>query len=84
MSDEEILAAIPEMSEMSGVFPEPAAAASWAAVKRLVDSNAIAADEFVVCLVSGNGLKDIDSARTAAPSPLVIDATIDAVRESLA
>ena len=83
VSDEEILAAIPEMSEMSGVFPEPAAAASWAAVKRLVDSNAIAADEFVVCLVSGSGLKDVDSARTAAQSPLVIDATLDAVRESL-
>ena len=84
VSDDEILAAIPEMSEMSGVFPEPAAAASWAAVKRLVDRNAIAADEFVVCLVSGSGLKDIDSARTAAPTPLVIDVTIDAVREALA
>ena len=84
VSDEEILAAIPEMSELSGVFPEPAAAASWAAVKRLVDRNAVAADEFVVCLVSGSGLKDIDSVRAAAPTPFVIDATIDAVRESLA
>jgi threonine synthase len=83
VSDEEILTAIPEMSEMSGVFPEPAAAASWAAVKRLVDSNAIAADEFVICLVSGSGLKDIDSARGAAQSPLVVDATIDAVRAAL-
>jgi threonine synthase len=84
VTDDEILAAIPEMSELSGVFPEPAAAASWAAVKRLVDRNAIAADEFVVCLVSGSGLKDIDNARSAAPAPLVIDATLDAVRESFA
>lgn len=83
VSDADILAAIPEMSELSGVFPEPAAAASWAAVKRLVDRNVIEADEFVVCLVSGSGLKDVDSARTAAPAPLVIDATLDAVRESL-
>jgi threonine synthase len=83
VTDQEILAAIPEMSEMSGVFPEPAAAASWAAVKRLVDSNAIAADEFVVCLVSGSGLKDVGAARTAAQAPLVIDATLDAVKESL-
>ena len=34
VSDEEIVAAIPEMSELSGVFPEPAAAASWAAARR--------------------------------------------------
>ncbi len=84
VSDEEILAAIPEIAESSGIFPEPAAAAPWAAVKRLVDSNAIAADEFVVCLVSGSGLKDVASARKAADPPLHIDATIDAVTEALA
>jgi len=84
VSDEDILSAIPEMSELTGVFPEPAAAASWAAVKRMVDSNAIDADEFVVCLVSGSGLKDIGSAQRAVGHPLVIDASIDAVREQFA
>ena len=54
--DADILAAIPEMASLSGVFPEPAAAAPWAAVKQLVSSGRIAADELVVCLVSGNGL----------------------------
>ena len=81
--DDAILAAIPEMAGHTGVFPEPAAAASWAAVKQLTGGQTIATDELVVCLVSGNGLKDIDSARTAVRPPLVIDATIDAVRESL-
>ncbi len=83
ISDDAILAAIPEMASLAGVFPEPAAATPWAAVRQLVGDQKIAADELIVCLVSGSGLKDIDRARTAARSPLVIDATIDAVRESL-
>lgn len=83
LADEEILAAIPEMARLSGVFPEPAAAAPWAAVKQMVRDNIIEADELVVCLVSGSGLKDVGSARQAAGEPRVIDPSIDAVREAL-
>ena len=83
LTEDEILAAIPEMARHSGVFPEPAAAAPWAAVKQMVRDNTIDPDELVVCLVSGSGLKDIGSAREIAPEPLVIDPTIDAVRSAL-
>jgi threonine synthase len=83
LADEDILAAIPEMARLSGVFPEPAAAAPWAAVKQMVRDNTIESDELVVCLVSGSGLKDIGSARKAAGEPRVIDPSIDAVREAL-
>lgn len=83
LAEEEILAAIPEMARLSGVFPEPAAAAPWAAVKKMVRDNTIDSDELVVCLVSGSGLKDIGSAREIAPEPLLIDPTIDAVRAAL-
>ena len=83
VTDAEILAAIPEMSELSGVFPEPAAAASWAAVKRLVDRNAIAADEFVVCLVSGHGLKDTASASSAVGQPQTVDLSLESVRAAV-
>ncbi len=81
--DETILAAIPEMASLSGVFPEPAAAAPWAAVKQLVRDKKIKADETIVCLVSGNGLKDIASARTATGRPQLIEASLDAVRSAL-
>ena len=81
--DEEILAAIPEMARLSGVFAEPAAAAPWAAVKRMVRDRKIEADELVVCLVSGSGLKDINGAQAAVGGPLVIDLSIDAVRNAL-
>ena len=84
VADEDILAAIPEMARLSGVFPEPAAAAPWAAVKQMVRDNTIETDELVVCLVSGSGLKDIGSAQQATGGPLVIDASIEAVRDALA
>lgn len=81
--DDDILAAIPEMARLSGIFPEPAAAAPWAAVKQMVRDKKIAADELVVCLVSGSGLKDIVSARTAAGEPKVIDPSVEAVKDAL-
>ena len=82
--DEEILAAIPDMARSTGVFAEPAAAAPWAAVTRMVRDDKIKADELVVCIVSGSGLKDVPHARAVAGKPLVIDPSIDAIRDALA
>lgn len=84
VSDDEILAAIPEMASYTGVFPEPAAATPWAAVKQLVRERRIADDETIVCLVSGSGLKDISGAQAAAGSPQVIEPSLQAVRNALA
>lgn len=81
--DNEILDAITEMSRLSGVFPEPAAAAPWAALKRMFADKTVAPDELIVCLVSGSGLKDAAGARRAVPEPHVIDPSIDAVRAAL-
>ena len=81
--DADILAAIPEMASLSGVFPEPAAAAPWAAVKQLVSDGKIAADELVVCLVSGNGLKDVAAAQSAVGQPQLIDLSLDAVKAAV-
>jgi threonine synthase len=82
VSDEEILAAIPEMARTTGVFAEPAAAAPWAAVKRLVHDDKIDADELVVCLVSGSGLKDTANVRKTVGAPRSIDPTIEAIKNA--
>jgi len=82
--DEEILTAIPDMARSTGVFAEPAAAAPWAAVKQMLRDDTIKADELVVCIVSGSGLKDVPHARAVAGKPLLIDPSIDALREALA
>jgi len=81
--DEEILDAIAEMSRLSGVFPEPAAAAPWAAMKRMVTAETVAPDELVVCLVSGSGLKDVAGARRAVPEPHEVEPSLEAVRAAL-
>jgi len=81
--DDEILDAIAEMSRLSGVFPEPAAAAPWAAMKRMVAAETVAPDELVVCLVSGSGLKDVAGARRAVPEPHEVEPSLEAVRAAL-
>jgi threonine synthase len=81
--DQEILAAIPEMARAAGVFPEPAAAAPWAAVKQMVREERIATDELVVCIVSGSGLKDITNTRTVAGEPQLIEPSLKAVRDAV-
>jgi len=84
VTDDEILAAIPEIARATGIFAEPAAATSWAALKSMVAEGRVAADETAVCLVSGSGLKDIPHAQVAAGKPLVIESSLDAVRAALA
>lgn len=80
--DEEILAAIPEMARTTGIFAEPAAAAPWAAVKQMLRDNKIEMDELVVCIVSGSGLKDIANVRKTVGKPLLIDPTIEAIKNA--
>lgn len=83
LPDKEILAAIPEIARATGIFAEPAAAAPWAAVKQMAQENRIEADELIVCIVSGSGLKDIAGARKSVAQPTLVDPDIDAVRHAL-
>ncbi len=84
IADEEILAAIPEIAQSTGVFAEPAAAAPWAAVRQQARRKQIDEDELVVCLISGSGLKDVANAATVAGKPSSVDLSLDSVRDALA
>jgi len=81
VSDREILAAIPAMARATGVFAEPAAAAPWAGLKKMLREKRVTADELVVCIVSGSGLKDIGNTRTVVGEPIFIEPSLKAVRE---
>ena len=81
VTDQEILAAIPEMARATGVFAEPAAAAPWAGLKHLISKRKVARDELVVCIVSGSGLKDIKNIRTVAGESQLIEPSLRAVRD---
>lgn len=63
VSDGEILDAIPWLARQAGVFAEPAAACAAAALRKCAKQNLIPKDARVGVLVSGNGLKDVKSAR---------------------
>ncbi len=65
VTDDEILAAIPELASNTGVFAEPAGAASLAGLKKCLEKNLIKSDENVVLINTGNGLKDIKSSQQA-------------------
>jgi len=63
VSDEAILAAQRRLSASSGFFAEPAAAAAFAGLLADIDSGSgPVADDLVVILLTGNGLKDIATA----------------------
>ncbi len=62
VTDEEILAAIPVLARGSGVFGEPAGVTAYAGLVKAVDKGLVAADDRIVVLNTGNGLKDIASA----------------------
>lgn len=60
VSDEEILKAQKLLSKTTGIFAEPAAAASFAGYLKLKESFNI--NQNIVLLITGNGLKDLKSA----------------------
>lgn len=63
VSDEAILAAIPHFARQTGVFAEPAAAASLAGAQRARETGLIHSEDRVVIISTGNGLKDVAHAR---------------------
>ena len=65
LSDDEILAAIPELARSTGVFAEPAGAAAYAGLVKAVDKQLVSGDEKIVVLNTGNGLKDVAGAMQA-------------------
>jgi threonine synthase len=72
VSDEEILDAMRYTGRLAGVFAEPAAAAAVAGVRRAVSEGFIGRHASVVAVITGNGLKDVQSARSAVTQPFDI------------
>ncbi len=79
VTDEEILAAIPVLGQKLGVFAEPAGAASYSGLVRAVSDGLVDPEERVVIVVTGNGLKDVASARKSVGEPYVVDANLGSV-----
>lgn len=84
VTDEEIVAAYKQIAAQEGVFAEPASAASVAGVMKLHREGHFQGGETVVCVLTGNGLKDPNTAIDVVQSdPIVVPDTMDKVMEAI-
>ncbi len=83
--DEAILEAMRYTGRLAGIFAEPAAATAVAGLQKAVAEGIVGRRAKAVALITGNGLKDVQSARAAAGKPYDIPpdgaALDDIVRE---
>jgi len=83
VTDEQILDAYRLLASTEGVFVEPASAASVAGLIATVADGRLPAGSLVVCTVTGNGLKDPDTAMGFMTDPVVLPVAAEAVTEAL-
>ena len=83
VSDEEILAAQRIMASEAGIFGEPASAASLAGLIKLTSRGEDFSRKVIVCVVTGSGLKDTETALEKAPPFLELPADLAAVEKAL-
>jgi threonine synthase len=83
VDDEAIVAAIPALAQGCGVFAEPAAAAAYAGLVQAMDRGLVSAEERVVVLATGSGLKDIATAMNSAGQPTVVEPDLADVRRAV-
>jgi len=83
VTDEEILSAQKMLARGEGLFVEPASASSIAGLIKLVENGTIDKNERIVCVTTGHGLKDPDTAVKVSEKPVEVDAELAAIEEVL-
>ena len=75
VSDEEILAAYRALAVEEGIFCEPSSATSLAGVSAMAAAGELPPDAVIVCVLTGNGLKDPGTAESIAKRPAAAGGT---------
>lgn len=84
VSDQEILDSYRMLSSKEGIFVEPASVAGIAGLRKMVAQKRVdLKDSTVVCVLTGNGLKDPDTAVKMATDVLHVPASLDGVEKAL-
>ncbi len=83
VSDDEILSAYRLVATKGGVFGEPASAASLAGLIKLSRQGTDFSSKKVVCVITGTGLKDPDTALRGVETLLELPADLAAVEQAL-
>lgn len=79
VSDAEIMKASTRLSQNTGVFAEPAAAAAFAGFLKYWQQKQIRKNENVVVLLTGSGLKDVNAVQSLIEIPAAIHPALDSV-----
>jgi threonine synthase len=83
VTDDEILSAYEFVARCEGIFCEPASAAAVAGLRKRARGGGLGETRRAVCVLTGNGLKDPDRARSLGAPIAEVEATPDAVRRAL-
>ncbi|MGG1574184.1 threonine synthase [Fictibacillus sp. NRS-1165] len=84
VSDQEIVEAYHLLAKKEGIFAEPASCSSIAGISKLVKSGRLAKGTKVVAVLTGNGLKDPETAMdTVAVNPVTVSNKIEELREAM-
>jgi threonine synthase len=82
VTDDEILAAYQRMAREEGIYCEPASAASVAGLIKASSSTDLRG-QTCVCIITGNGLKDPDTAKTFEYDEITVAPRLDAIESAL-
>jgi len=82
VEDQAILEAIADLGRV-GIFAEPAGSTSYAGLIKALDTGLIAAEDPVLVLNTGSGLKDVQAAMEVAPEAPVIPPDLEEVKALL-
>jgi len=83
VSDEEILDAYSLLARMEGVFCEAASAASVAGLIKWAKAEGFSPENRIVCVLTGHGLKDPDTAVKRSPKPASVEAEMELVLRAM-
>jgi len=81
VTDDEILSAYKSLAVREGIFGEPASAASVAGLIKKAKSGIDFSDKKVVCVITGTGLKDPDTALKSAHTIPEIPADLETIEK---
>ena len=82
VSDQEILAAIPELGR-AGIFAEPAGATSYAGLKKALASGLVSPSDPMIVINTGSGLKDVKAAMQSVAAAPIIEPRLEAVKKMI-
>ena len=82
VTDDDIIAAYHSLAQ-EGLFVELASAASVAGLRKLHAQGFLERGSVVVCVLTGHGLKDPDTALRAGTAPALVAADVEAIRTAI-